>query len=49
MKLSKPTGPPIVRIGGVQYYLDMRLKRLRGVHDPEDVVELDEELAGVEE
>ena len=48
MKPSKPGGPPIVRIGGVRYYLDMRLRRLRAVLDPQDVVELDEELVGME-
>ena len=41
MKPAKPGGPPIVRIGGVQYYLDMRLRRLQAVHNPRDYVDLD--------
>ena len=49
MKPSRPGGFPVVRIGGVQYFLDMRLKQLRAVHDPHDFVDLDDELAGIED
>ncbi|GEM_PF-6081714 len=32
---------PVVRISGVPYVLDVNLKRLRAVHDPEDCIELE--------
>ena len=49
MKPSKPGGSPVVRIGGVQYFLDMRLKQLRAVNDPHDLIELEEELEGIDD
>ena len=49
MKPARPGGSPIVRIGGVQYFLDMRLKQLRAVDDPRDCVELDDELVGIDD
>ena len=48
MKPSKPGGLSIVRIGGVAYFLDIRLKQLRAVHSPHEFIDLEEELAGVE-
>jgi len=44
----KRTGRPVVRIGGVAYVLDMNARRLRGVHDPDDIIDLEDELAGVD-
>ena len=43
MKSSKPGGPPIVRIGGVPYFLDMRLRQLRAVHNPRECIDLEGE------
>jgi len=37
---------PVVRIGGLPYVLDMERRQLRGELDPEDVIELDDELCG---
>lgn len=44
----KKKGLPVVRIGGVPYILDIQRKQLRAVYDPDDTVDLDEDLAGVE-
>lgn len=44
----KTTGRPVVKIGGVAYVLDMRTRRLRGICDPDDVIDLEDELAEVE-
>ena len=44
----KSRGLPVVRIGGVPYILDMQRKKLRAVYDPDDTVDLDEDLSGVE-
>ena len=44
----KARGTPVVRIGGMPYVLDMERRQLRGELDPEDVIELDEELAECE-
>ena len=49
MKASRPGGLPVVRIGGVKYFLDMRLRQLRAVNDPHDLIDLGEELAGIDE
>ena len=43
----KSKGLAVVRIGGVPYILDMEQKQLRAVYDPDDTVDLDEDLAGV--
>ena len=40
----KACGTPVVRIGGMPYVLDMERRQLRGELDPEDVIELDDEL-----
>ena len=44
----KARGTPVVRIGGIPYVLDMDKRQLRGELDPEDVIELEEELAEAE-
>ena len=33
----------VVSIGGVEYRLDMRRKRLQAVHDPWDVIDLSDD------
>ena len=38
---SPPRGLPIVRISGVRYLLDVRLRQLRQIDDPNDVIDLD--------
>ena len=40
----KARAKPVVRIGGMPYVLDMDKRQLRGELDPEDVIELDDEL-----
>jgi len=44
----KAKGIPVVRIGGLPYVLDMERRQLRGELDPEDVIELDDELVELE-
>jgi len=41
-------GLPVVRIGGVPYILNMTRRQLRAVYDPDDDIDLDEELPGVD-
>lgn len=36
-------GRPVVRISGVPYYLDLRLKQLRAVHNPRECIDLEGE------
>ena len=40
-KAPQPRGLPIVRISGARYLLDVRLRQLRQVDDPNDVIDLD--------
>ena len=40
---SHCTGLPIVRISGVRYYLDTRLRQLREVDNPREYIDLDGE------
>jgi hypothetical protein len=37
------SGLPIVRISGVRYYLDTRLRQLREVDNPREYIDLDGE------
>ena len=39
----KRQGLPVVRIGGIPYVLDMIRRQLRGVHDSDDVIDLEGE------
>jgi len=41
----KSKGTPVVRIGGVEYLLDMGLRQLRAVNDPQDLIDLDDDGA----
>lgn len=38
---AMPRRLPVVRISGVEYFLDMRLKQLRRVDNPHDYIDLD--------
>ncbi len=43
---ARPPTPgrlPVVRVNGVAYFIDMRLRQLRQVNDPNNVIELDGE------
>lgn len=42
-KPSPPGRLPVVRVNGVAYFIDMRLRQLRQVDDPHNVIELDGE------
>jgi len=44
---SNAAGLPIVRVGGVEYVLDLRLKQLRKLDEPRKAIDLREEPAGV--
>lgn len=44
----KSKGLPVVRIGGVPYILNMARRQLRAVYDPDDDIDLDDNLPGVE-
>jgi len=36
-----PRRLPVVRVGGVEYFLDLRFKQLRAVRNPHDFINLD--------
>ena len=38
---SRNRGLPVVRISGVRYLLDVRLRQFRQVDNPSDVIDLD--------
>ena len=45
---SNAAGLPVVRVGGVEYVLDLRLKQLRKLDEPRRVIDLREELEGID-
>ena len=45
---SHSAGLPIVRVGGVEYVLDLRLKQLRKLDEPQKTIDLREELEGID-
>ena len=46
MRLVKRAGRMVARVNGVAYVLDMRLRVLRRVDDPDDVVDFSDECDG---
>jgi len=38
---ARPRRLPVVRISGVEYFLDMRLRQLRQVNNPHEYIDLD--------
>ena len=46
---SSSAGLPIVRVGGVEYVLDLRLRQLQKLDEPRQVIDLREELSGIDD